>query len=72
MQRRFNPLNMQRDPLGRYLPGQDRIDTHDIKILDESAVQRGQRIRDGLCRRANQRYRPRFELDYIERLLRRF
>lgn len=72
MQQRFNPLNMRRDPLGRYLPGQDGIDTGDIKIPDESAVQRAQRILDELRRRSSQRYRPRFELDYIERLLRRF
>ena len=72
MQQRFNPLNMRRDPLGRYLPGQDGIDTGDIKIPDESAVQRAQRILDELRRRSSQRFRPRFELDYIDRLLRRF
>ena len=72
MQQRFNPLNMRRDPLGRYLPGQDGIDTRDINIPDESAVQRAQRILDELRRRSSQQYRPRFELDYIDRLLRRF
>ena len=72
MQRQFNPLNMRRDPLGRYLPGQDGMDTRDVKIPDESAVQRAQRILDELRRRSSQRFRPRFELDYIDRLLRRF
>jgi hypothetical protein len=72
MQQRFNPLDMRRDPLGRYLPGNQGIDTRDVKIPDESAVQRAQRILDELRRRSSQRFRPRFELDYIDRLLRRF
>jgi len=73
MQQRFNPLNMRRDPLGRYLPGQDGMNTRgDVKIPDESAVQRAQRIFDELRRRSSQRFRPRFELDYIDRLLQRF
>ncbi len=72
MRQRFNPLNMRRDPLGRYLPGDDGLDTRDIKIPDESAVQRAQRILDELRRRSSQRFRPRFELDYINRLLQRF
>ncbi len=72
MQQRFNPLNMRRDPLGRYMPGDQGLDTRDVKIPDESAVQRAQRILDELRRRSSQQFRPRFELDYIDRLLRRF
>lgn len=72
MGRRFNPLRQRRDPLGRYLPGQDGIDTRDIMIPDEGAVQRAQKILEELRRRAGQNYRPRIELDYIDRLLRRF
>lgn len=72
MQRRFNPLRQRRDPLGRYLPNDNGYDSRDVKIPDEGAVERAQRILDELRRRAGQNFRPRLELDYIDRLLRRF
>ncbi len=69
----FRPLQLRRDPLGRYRPQNERgFDTRDMDIPDESAVERAQRILDELRHRAGQRYRPRLELDYIDRLLRRF
>jgi uncharacterized protein (TIGR02302 family) len=72
MDRRFNPLNQRRDPLGRHVQGEDGMDTGDVKIPDENQVERVQQIIEELYRRAGQRYRPQIELDYINRLLQRF
>jgi hypothetical protein len=72
MDRRFNPLNQRRDPLGRYLQGDDGMDTGDVKIPDSNQVERVQQIIEELYRRAGQRHRPPVELDYINRLLQRF
>jgi uncharacterized protein (TIGR02302 family) len=60
------------DPLGRTLPGAGQIDTGDVKIPDRSDLQRAREILDELRRRAGQSDRPRYELDYLERLLKRF
>lgn len=68
----FNPLNQRRDPLGRFPPGMEGMDTRDLVVPDEGAVERAQRILEELRRRSGQQHRPRFELDYIDRLLRRF
>ncbi|MFN4089781.1 MAG: DUF4175 family protein, partial [Alphaproteobacteria bacterium] len=59
------------DPLGRP-PGGRGVDSRDVVIPAESDVQRARDIRDELYRRSGDRARPRFELDYIERLLERF
>jgi uncharacterized protein (TIGR02302 family) len=60
------------DPLGRPLPS-DKYDGGDqVKIPEESEVQRARAILDELQRRAGERERPPAELDYIDRLLRRF
>lgn len=72
MRQRFNPLRQRRDPLGRYLPENGSYDTRDIRIPDEGAVERAQRILRELRRRAGERFRPQLELDYIDRLLQRF
>lgn len=72
MQPRFNPLQQRRDPLGRYMPTPGGIDSRDLKIPDQGSVERAQRILDELRKRAGQGFRPRIELDYIDRLLRRF
>ena len=69
---RFNPLRQRRDPLGRYLPGNQGMDTRDIGIPDEGTIERAQRILRELRRRAGQSDRPAMELDYINRLLQRF
>lgn len=61
----------RRDPLGREIMGDD-VDSSDITIPDESAVERAREILDELRRRAGQSHRPRIELDYINRLLDRF
>jgi len=61
-----------RDPLGRLDPGMGMIDTGDIAIPEEADLQRAREILDELRRRAGERARPQLELDYIDRLLRRF
>jgi len=61
----------RRDPLGREIMGED-IDTDGIEIPDASSVQRAREILDELRRRSGEGFRPKLELDYIERLLQRF
>jgi hypothetical protein len=61
-----------KDPLGRNLPGLGQIDTGDVKIPDKSDLQRAREILDELRRRAGDSQRPRIELDYLQRLLKRF
>jgi len=68
---RFNP-DRNTDPLGRNVPGHG-MDTSDrVDIPDKADLQRARDILDELYRRAGERGRPPVELDYIERLLRRF
>lgn len=59
-----------RDPLGRDGHAPNRETTDLIKPADQ--LQRGRDIFDELRRRAADPSRPRFEQDYIDRLLRRF
>ena len=69
----YQRLQGMRDPLGRPLPEEQRgFDASDVKIPSESDIQRAKRIVDELRRRAGDRNRAPFELDYIERLLDRF
>jgi len=51
--------------------GED-VDTGDVSIPDASSMQRAREILDELRRRSGERFRPKLELDYIERLLHRF
>ena len=70
---RFDPGNQ--DPLGRPLPGsewQGVVGGERVKIPDKAELRRAREILDELYRRAGQRGRPQPELDYIDRLLRRF
>ena len=46
--------------------------TFDVKIPDENILQKSRQILDELRRRAGERSRPSIELDYIDRLLKRF
>jgi hypothetical protein len=64
--------NRGRDPLGRPLPGFGSADTNDVDIPEQSELQRAREILDELRRRAGEFSRPKPELDYIDRLLRRF
>ena len=66
------PDKGDRDPFGRPLSANGPYDQGDVAIPDESIVQKSRQILDELRRRAGERSRPTIELDYIERLLRRF
>jgi len=62
----------QRDPAGRQLNGLGSMDGRDVRIPAELDVQRSREILDELMRRAGERFRPRLEREYIDRLLKRF
>jgi hypothetical protein len=62
----------QRDPLGRAAPEDRGLDTGDVQIPDEQELKKAREILEELRRRAGEAFRPIEELDYIERLLRRF
>jgi hypothetical protein len=66
------PENGDRDPFGRPMSSNGPYDQGDVQIPDESILQKSREILDELRRRAGERARPTIELDYIERLLRRF
>lgn len=61
----------EEDPLGRST-NTGGVDTSRVEIPTQSDLQRAREILDELRRRAGERARPEIELDYIERLLRRF
>jgi uncharacterized protein (TIGR02302 family) len=63
---------IERDPFGRPMSNNGTFDQGDVKIPDENILQKSRRILDELRRRASERFRPPIELDYIERLLKRF
>jgi uncharacterized protein (TIGR02302 family) len=63
---------IERDPLGRPMSSEGTYDQGDVKIPDENILQKSRQILDELRRRAGERSRPIIELDYIERLLKRF
>ena len=63
---------VDRDPLGRPLSGNGSYDQGDVKIPEQSDIQKSREILDELRRRAGERYRPEIERDYIDRLLKRF
>jgi uncharacterized protein (TIGR02302 family) len=58
-----------RDPLGRpqRTEGPDLGDS--VKVPDEIDVERARRILEAIRERLGERFRPRYELDYLERLL---
>jgi len=61
-----------RDPLGRMQPSRDPDLGLNGEVPDEIDIQRAREILRELQRRFGERQRPRLELDYFERLLRRF
>jgi uncharacterized protein (TIGR02302 family) len=63
---------VERDPLGRPLSNNGSYDQGDVKIPDQNTLQKAREILDELRRRAGERSRPAIELDYIDRLLKRF
>lgn len=60
------------DPLGRPLPNAGQSSSDDVEIPDESDTQRAREILEELRRRAGELGRPLVEMEYLERLLRRF
>jgi hypothetical protein len=64
--------NTDRDPFGRPLSSGGPYDQGNVAIPDASILQKSRQILDELRRRAGERSRPAIELDYIDRLLRRF
>ncbi len=67
-----SPEMGNRDPFGRPMPGNNLFDQGDVQIPGAGILQKSREILDELRRRAGERARPTLELDYIERLLRRF
>lgn len=61
-----------RDPLGRPQRSQGPDLGTSVKVPDEIDIQRAREILDELRRRLGERLRPADELEYLERLLRRF
>jgi uncharacterized protein (TIGR02302 family) len=64
--------DMQRDPMGRPQRFQGPDAGNSVKVPDEIDIQRARAILEELRRRLAQPTRPAQELDYFERLLRRF
>jgi hypothetical protein len=60
------------DPLGRPQRSEGTDFGNSVKIPDEIDVQRAREILEELRRRMGDPSRPSLELDYIDRLLRRF
>ena len=62
-----------RDPLGREWQDEEGgSDTQRVIIPDQGAIERAQDIMDELRKRAGERFRRPLELDYIDRLMKRF
>jgi hypothetical protein len=61
-----------RDPLGRPQRSQGPDLGTSVKVPDEIDIQRAREILEELRRRIGEPTRPPVELDYLERLLRRF
>lgn len=60
------------DPLGRPMTGLGADVSNRVKVPDSGNLQRAHEILEELFRRASERNRPILELNYLERLLRRF
>lgn len=60
------------DPMGRARASQDPDLGQNVQVPDEIDIQRAREILQELRRRLGEAHRPRLELDYFERLLRRF
>ena len=68
-----NPFaRVGRDPFGRPQNGFGILDGNRVEIPSEIGVQRAREILRELYRRSGDRQRPQIELDYLNRLLRRF
>jgi len=61
-----------RDPLGRPQRSEGPDQGTSVKVPEEIEMQRAREILDELRRRSGEAARPPIELDYLERLLKRF
>jgi hypothetical protein len=61
-----------RDPMGRNLNGAGDADTSNLNMPQQGALVRAREILDELYKRASEQNRPMDELQYLQRLLRRF
>jgi len=61
-----------RDPLGRRRGAMGALSDDNVKVPTEMQLQRARRIQQEIQRRASDPNRERKELDYLERLLKRF
>jgi hypothetical protein len=59
----------RRDPLGRPERTEGPDLGQNVKIPDEIDVERARRILEAIRNRLGERFRPRYELEYLERLL---
>jgi uncharacterized protein (TIGR02302 family) len=59
----------RRDPLGRPQRTEGPDLGQNVKVPDEIDVERARRILEAIRNRLGERFRPRYELDYLERLL---
>ncbi|MCF6304673.1 MAG: DUF4175 domain-containing protein [Rhodobacteraceae bacterium] len=64
--------NDQRDPLGRPIGSQGRVDNGDTEVPDQNAEDRARELMEEIRRRSGDAERPVEELDYLRRLLERF
>ena len=68
----FGQSPTDRDPLGRSMFNRGDADLFGPEVPDNLDLGKARSIMEELHRRASQRNRPAEELDYLERLLRRF
>ena len=68
----FGQSPNNRDPLGRSLYNQGGADLYGERVPTDLDLGHARAIMEELQRRASQRNRPSVELDYLQRLLRRF
>ena len=61
-----------RDPLGRENGGGGFTEGDEVQLPDQMELRRAREILHELRRRSSETFRPRLELDYIDRLLRQF
>ncbi len=63
---------MKTDPFGRPMPGGAMDAGADVRVPDKMDVQKARGILQELRRRASEAGRPKSEIDYLDRLLKRF
>ncbi len=66
------PGRRGRDPLGRAMRNEGGFQTDGVDLPDDYDLGRARGVLEELYRRSGERRRPRYELDYYERLLDRF